>query len=142
MARLGVASRGINDDLHGLAGGVDERVRPSATSLSQLQPTPVQSDQQGVGKSPMFRWPWQKVTEMLVPKAMKQGAVGATAAGRSLPSRPERKSWSGKYLLYYEQANRHVWPGTPGSVIERPTSVPFTANVPNLGGLLPNEGVG
>lgn len=143
MARPGPASRAINDDLLGLAGGVESRERRSASSLSQLSPTPISSDEQGIGKSPGYQWPWQRVTEMLVPKQLKQGAVGATAAGRSVPTRPTRGlSWSGKYLLFYEQANRHQWPGTPGAVIERPASVPLTANAPSLGGLLPNEGVG
>ena len=142
MALQGRASRAINDDLYGFAGGVDERERPSATGLSQLKPTPISSDEQGVGRDPMHAWPWQKVTQMLVPKVAKQGAVGATAAGRQLPSRPERKNWAGRYLLFYEQANRHVWPGTPGAIIERPPSVPLTANAPSLGGLLPGEGVG
>lgn len=106
----------------------------TAAALTQLQPTPIQSDLQGVGKSPGFQWPWVRTFQALVPKVLKQGAVGATAAGRSLPTRPERSSWASRYLLYYEQASRHVWPGSPGEVIEHPESVPLVSVAPHLGG--------
>lgn len=108
------------------------REGPAASNLSEIQPAPRPSDEQGVGKSPGFRWPWQRTFQALVPKQLKQGAVGATAAGRINPERPERKNWAGSYLLYYEQEPRHVWPSGPGRVIEHDEGVPLVAVAPRL----------
>jgi len=130
MARLGSASRNVVVD-----PPMTMHQGQEAHALSQLSPTPISSDFQGVGKSPRFQWPWMQTFQALVPKVLKQGAVGATAAGLSVPTRPETRSWASRYLLYYEQANRHVWPGTPGEVIEHPESTPLTAVAPHLGGL-------
>ena len=141
MARFGRASRSTTDNLAGHAGGVDVQENTD-TSLSQLTPTPVSSDFQGVGKSPGFKWPLRHVEQMLVPKAYKQGAVGATAAGRELPYRPEKRAWAAAYLAYYEQASRHQWPGSPGSVIEHPESVALTRLMQELSKLEGQEGVG
>jgi hypothetical protein len=141
MARLGRASRAVSDDLAGNAGGIDNQ-RNTDTALSQLRPTPISSDEQGVGKSPGFQWPVRDVLQMLVPKGLKQGAVGATAAGRSTPSRPEKRAWAAAYLAYYEQENRHQWPGTPGQIHEHPQSVPLTRLVQELTATEELEGIG
>lgn len=126
MARLGKASRLAADPPMTMREGV------TAAALTEIEPAPRPSDEQGVGKSPGFQWPWARTFQALVPKGLKQGAVGSTAAGLQLPSRPERGNWASRYLLYYEQAPRHVWPGSPGSVIEHPESVPLVTLAPRL----------
>lgn len=130
MARLGKASRTRSDPP--MTMGPQAGLTPIEAGVAQIQMPPPQSDEQGVGRSPGFQWPKQRLFQALVPKVLKQGAVGATAAGRQLPSRPERQRFSGAYLLYYEQVNRHVWPGTPGEVIEHPDPMPLVATAPRL----------
>lgn len=125
MARFGRASRTSADNLAGHAGGV-EVFENTDTNLSEVEPAPRSSDEQGVGKSPGFQWPVRHVQQMLVPKVLKQGAVSSTNAGRETPTRPEKRAWAAAYLAYYEQENRHQWPGTPGAVIEHPETVPLT----------------
>jgi hypothetical protein len=126
MARMGVAARTANDPPMAMREG------PTAAALTQLTPTPIASDEQGIGKSPGFQWPWMRSFQALVPKILKQGAVGATAAGLELPTRPETRSWADRYLLYYEQTSRHVWPLSP-HVIEHDESVPLVTLAPHLG---------
>jgi hypothetical protein len=119
-----------------------EQQQNTDTTLSQLTPTPISSDEQGVGKSPGFQWPFRDVVQMLVPKVLKQGAVSATNAGRVNPSRPLKRAWAAAYMEYYEQGNRHFWPGSPGPVIEHPESVPLGRLVQELSQVEENERVG
>lgn len=141
MARFGRASRTRTDNLGGHAAGVDVQENTDIY-LSQLTPTPISSDFQGEGKSPGFQWPIRHVTQMLVPKVLKQGAVSSTNAGHLVPTRPEKRAWASAYLAYYEQENRHQWPGTPGSIVEHPDSVPLTRLMQELSNIEEKEAVG
>lgn len=100
----------------------------------ELQSPPRPSREQGMGKTPGFQWPWQRVFQSLVPKRAKQGAAWPNQ--RLVPTRPEIHGWGTQYLLFYEQTNRHAWPGGGAGpnkhVIEHPQPIPLTALAPRL----------
>lgn len=108
--------------------------RVQVPGLTELQPPPMPSWEQGRGKTPGFQWPWQRVFQSLVPKREKMGAGWPNY--RLTPPRPERQGWGTAYLLFYEQRNRHTWPAggsaIPQTVIEHPQTVPYTAFAPRL----------
>lgn len=95
-----------------------------------IQEQPRSSWEQGFGKTPgLGHWGFRRVFQSLVPKKEKQGAGWPNY--RHLPTRPEMQGWGAAYLLFFEQRNRHAWPGgsggNPGRVVNHPQTVPFTA---------------
>lgn len=100
-----------------------------------IQEAPRPSYEQGFGKTPgLYDWGFRRVFQSLVPKREKQGAGWPNY--RHLPTRPEMQGWGAAYLLFFEQANRHAWPGgssgAPTRVINHPQTVPFTGYAPRL----------
>jgi hypothetical protein len=85
------------------------------------------SDEQGVGKSPGYTWPWQRFWIGLVKQVYTNYSWPNP---REVPSRMERQNNAGAYALMPMQANRHVWPGGGAgpnqSIIESPEAVPLT----------------
>lgn len=125
-----VSTRGARD-----AATVPEQgyERAEIPTFIQLQSQPRWSDEQGVGKTPGYQWPWSRVFQSLVPKKARMGARWPNQ--RLTPTRPEIHGWGSQYLLFYEQTNRHAWPGgwgSPRNVIEHPQTVPFTSLAPRL----------
>ena len=107
--------------------------RSEIPTFIEIQPQPAPSDEQGVGKTGPFRWPWSRVFQSLVPKQARQGAHWPNQ--RLTPTRPEVHGWGAQYLLFYEQTNRHAWPGGSNparQVIEHPQTVPLTSLAPRL----------
>jgi hypothetical protein len=103
--------------------------RQEIPTFVELQDAPRPSDEQGIGKTFGFQWPWQRVFQSLVPKREKQGAHWPNQ--RLTAPRQEIHGWGTAYLLYFEQTNRHVWPGggvgAPQQVIEHPQPMPLTS---------------
>jgi hypothetical protein len=106
--------------------------RAEIPTFIELLPAPRPSDEQGIGKTPGYQWPWSRVFQSLVPKREKQGAAWPNQ--HISPTRPEIHGWGTQYMLYFEQANRHTWPGggvgAPRRVIEHPQTLPLTALAP------------
>lgn len=87
---------------------------------------PQDSDTQGLGKSPGFRWPWWRFFVGSAPSVYHNyGFPYRSELPTRILVRGEIGPLSRQYLEYYEQASRHVWPG--GGVIEYGPSVPLTA---------------
>lgn len=95
---------------------------------------PRDSDTQGLGKSPGFKWPWQQFWQGLR-GGQAGGGTGVAHWKHELPSRiliaGERGPLSRHYLDFYEQAPRHAWPG--GGVIEYAPSLPLVSVARRLG---------
>lgn len=108
--------------------------RTEIAPFIRLQSQPRPSDEQGVGKTPgIGSWPWSRVFSSIVPKRGRMAAHWPNQ--RVTPPRPERSGWGTDYLLFFEQRNRHIWPGgwgAPMNVIEHPATVPLTAIAPRL----------
>lgn len=108
--------------------------RSEITPFVGLKDQPRPSDEQGVGKTPgIGTMPWQRVFQSLVPKRQRMGPGWPNR--RTTPPRVERTGWGTDYLLFFEQRNRHVWPGgygAPQVVIEHPQTVPLVSLAPRL----------
>lgn len=109
--------------------------RSEIAPFIQLQSQPRPSDEQGVGKTPgVGTWPWRRFFQSLVPKSTRQSAGSGNAPNYlTTPPRVERSGWGTDYLLFFEQQNRHVWPGgygAPMGVIEHPQTVPLVSLAP------------
>lgn len=98
-----------------------------------IQEAPRPSYEQGHGKTPgLGEWGFRRVFQSLVPKRERQSPNWPNY--RHLPTRPEMQGWGASYLLFFEQRNRHAWPGGSGAgrVINHPQTVPFTAYAPRI----------
>lgn len=107
---------------------------PESLAPVDVGDPPRDSHTQGLGKSPGFRWPWQRFFQSRQPSVYTHS--GASHNFRhELPTRiliaGERGPLDRNYLDFYEQAPRHVWPG--GGVIEYQPSVPVVAIARRIG---------
>jgi hypothetical protein len=86
------------------------------------------SEEQGIGKSPGFRWPWFRRWSSRAPSAYRRytwPSRYSLPAGRTEDRNPILP-WQRTYL----QGNRHAWPG--GGIIEYPASQSLTRAVLRL----------
>jgi hypothetical protein len=121
------ASRNVAQDPYHWYNG-PESLAPVDVAI----PAPRDSNSQGIGKSPGFRWPWQRFFQSRAPSVFTHTG---SHYPHELPSRiliaGERGPLNPHYLNYYEQAPRHVWPG--GGVIDYTPSVPVVAIARRIG---------
>lgn len=89
-----------------------------ATAPVEIQLPVPQSEFQGIGKSPGFRWPWYRFWQSRKPNRWRGTwpMKHVNPIGRGY----EPQNGSVTYLETYLQGNRHAWPA--GGIIEYPAS--------------------
>lgn len=97
---------------------IHQHVGQVAISPVEILLPPLQSQEQGIGKSPGFRWPWYRFWESRKPPNRRTTwpMRFRNPIGRGL----EGQDGSVTYLQTYLQGNRHAWPG--GGIIEYPAT--------------------
>jgi hypothetical protein len=111
---------------------VQQPFMQAGTTVFPIQLPPMYSEEQGVGKSPGFRWPFHRTWGRKAPNPTRYRYGWPMRHVLPVGREVTREGWNSGYLLTYLQGNRHAWPA--GGIIEYPRSTLLNPLARRLGG--------